>query len=137
MDDALARLVREWLTRALHDLQTACIIAGTPSGPLDTAVYHCQQAAEKSVKGWLTAGGFPSDRTHDIRRLVGQAAGPCPDFLRFSAAAEFLTPYASAFRYPGLADGTMPSREEADEALRHAQAMYDFVLHLLPVEMRP
>jgi hypothetical protein len=31
----------------------------------------------------------------------------------------------------------MPSREEFDEALQHAQAIYDFVLNLLPAEARP
>jgi len=30
-----------------------------------------------------------------------------------------------------------PSREEFDEALQHAQAIYDFVLSLLPAEARP
>ena len=31
----------------------------------------------------------------------------------------------------------MPSREEFDEALQHAQAICDFVLNLLPAEARP
>ena len=31
----------------------------------------------------------------------------------------------------------MPSREEFDAALQHAQAIYDFVLNLLPAEARP
>jgi hypothetical protein len=31
----------------------------------------------------------------------------------------------------------MPTREEFDEALQHAQAIYDLVLNLLPTEARP
>jgi hypothetical protein len=31
----------------------------------------------------------------------------------------------------------MPSPEEFDEALQHAQTIYDFVLNLLPTEVRP
>ena len=31
----------------------------------------------------------------------------------------------------------MPTHEEFDEALNHAQAIYDFVLNLLPAEARP
>lgn len=31
----------------------------------------------------------------------------------------------------------MPSREEFDVALQHAEAIYDFVLNQLPVEARP
>jgi HEPN domain-containing protein len=97
MDEALARLAREWLTKALHDLQTARITAGAEGGPLDTAIYHCQQAAEKSVKGWLTASNVVFEKTHDLRRLVRQAAGIAPEFGRFATAAEVLTPYVSAF----------------------------------------
>ena len=51
--------------------------------------------------------------------------------------AAVLTPYVSAFRYPGGADEAMPSPEEFDEALQHAQTIYDFVLNLLPAEARP
>ena len=137
MDEALAQLTREWLTKAWHDLQTARITARATDGPLDTAIYHCQQAAEKTVKGWLSSSGVPFERTHDIRRLIRQAVGGLPEFTRFNSAAEILTPYASAFRYPGLSDDPMPSREEFDEALRHAQVIYDFVLNLLPAEARP
>ena len=137
MDEALAQLTREWLTKALHDLQTSRITAGATDGPLDTAIYHCQQAAEKTVKGWLTANNIAFEKTHDIRRLVRQALEVLPEFTRFTDAAEILTPYVSAFRYPGLTDDPMPSREEFDAALQHAQAIYDFVVNLLPAQARP
>ena len=137
MDEALARLTREWLTKAAHDLQNARIVGAVPDGPLDTAIYHCQQAAEKAVKGWLTTEGVALERTHDLRRLIRQAAGLAPDFIQFAGPAEMLTPYVSAFRYPGLTDEPMPSREEFDEALQHAQVIYDFVVNLLPVDARP
>jgi hypothetical protein len=48
-----------------------------------------------------------------------------------------LTPYVSAFRYPGGAGEPMPAREEFDQALQHAQSIYDFVLNLLPAVVRP
>ena len=137
MDEALAQLTREWLTKASHDLQTARIVANAPDGPLDTAIYHCQQAAEKSVKGWLPANNVAFEKTHDIRRLIRQAMDVLPEFIRFTGPAEFLTPYVSAFRYPGLTDQLMPTREEFDEALQYAQAIYDFVLNLLPEDGRP
>jgi HEPN domain-containing protein len=137
MADNLARLTRDWLTKAAHDLQNARIVSTTPDGPLDTAIYHCQQAAEKSLKGWLTWQGITVAKTHDLIRLIADAADDTPDFAQFEEAAEILTPYASAFRYPGLTDDPMPSREEFDAALPHAQTIYDFVLNLLPEEARP
>ena len=60
-----------------------------------------------------------------------------PDFRHFQEAAGILTPYVSTFRYPGGAEEPMPTREEFDEALQHAQAIQDFVLSLLPPEARP
>ena len=123
MDKALAHITREWLTKGWHDLQTARITASAADGPLDTAIYHCQQAADKSVKGWLTANNVPFERTHDVRRLIKQAVGVLPAFSKFAHAAEVLTPYVSAFRYPGLTNDPMPSRIEFDEALQHAQSI--------------
>ncbi len=137
MDNSQVRLTRERLTRALHDLQTARITASAADGPLDTAIYHCQQAAEKGLKDWLTSEDAAFEKTHDLRRLVRQAAEIRPEFAEFADAAEILTPYVSAFRYPGLTDEPMPSRAEFATALQHAQAIYDFVLNRLPVEARP
>ena len=107
MDEALAQLTREWLTKALHDLQTARITSGATDGPLDTAIYHCQQAAEKALKGWLTWRGITVVKTHDLIRLAADAADDTPEFVMFEEAAETLTPYVSAFRYPGPTDDPM------------------------------
>lgn len=96
MDEALASLAREWLTKAAHDLQNARIVGAVPEGPLDTAIYHCQQAAEKAIKGWLTARSVAFEKTHDVRRLIGQAAESASEFSQLAPAAEVLTPYASA-----------------------------------------
>ena len=91
MDEACARLTRDWLTKSRHDLETARIIASAVEGPLDTAIYHCQQAAEKAMKGWLTANGMAFEKTHDVRRLVRQAESLAPEFSQFAEAAELLT----------------------------------------------
>ena len=137
MDESTRELVRDWLTRANHDLRSARALASLEDPLLDTAIYHCQQTAEKSVKAWLQSKDDPFPKTHDIEDLVEQAAGIHPDFGKFAKAASVLTPYVSAFRYPGGFDEPMPSREEFDEALQHAQAIYDFVLGLLPADARP
>ena len=137
MAENLVRLTRDWLTKAAHDLQTARIVSETSDGPLDTAIYHCQQAAEKALKGWLTWRGGAAVKTHDLIRLIAEAADSTPDFAQFEEAAEILTPYVSAFRYPGLTDDAVPSREEFDATLKHAQTIYDFVIKRLPAEARP
>lgn len=137
MAKSLFQLAGEWLLRASHDLQNARIVGAVPDGPLDTAIYHCQQAAEKALKGWLVAQGATVEKTHDLRRLLGQAAVLAAEFNHLIEATELLTPYASAFRYPGLTDEPMPSRDEFDEALRHAEAVVAFVLSRIPNETHP
>ena len=137
MDEADLELVRDWLSRARQDLRASLILAAAEDAPLDVAIYHCQQAAEKTVKAYLQWRDEPFAKTHNLRALVIQAATLDKGFEALEKPAEILTPYVSAFRYPGGADEPMPSREEFDEALQHAQAIYDFVLNLLPAEARP
>lgn len=136
-DEAKQELVRDWLTRASHDLGAARALAALAEPLLDAAIYHCQQAAEKALKAWLQMQDEPFPKTHDLAKLVSQAAQLNGDFNQLALAAAALTPYASAFRYPGGSFEPMPSRSEFDEALEHAQAIYDFVLHRLPAEARP
>lgn len=45
MDEAVCELVRDWMIRASHDLQAARTLAAGKEPLLDTAIYHCQQAA--------------------------------------------------------------------------------------------
>lgn len=137
MDEADLKLVKDWLTRAHQDLRGAIILAAAEEAPLDLAVYHCQQAGEKAVKAYLQWRDEPFAKTHNLRALVIQAATLDKGFDALEKPAGILTPYVSAFRYPGGADEPMPSREEFDEALQHARAIYDFVLSLLPAEARP
>ena len=137
MDEADLGLVRDWLTRAHQDLRATVILAAAENAPLDVAIYHCQQAGEKAVKAYLQWRDEPFAKTHNLRALVIQAAKLDRGFDALEAPAEILTPYVSAFRYPGGADDPMPTREEFDEALQHAQTIYDFVLTLLPADARP
>lgn len=53
MSDAKEELTRSWLVKAKRDLLSAEQLAGADFPLLDTAAYHCQQAAEKAIKGFL------------------------------------------------------------------------------------
>jgi HEPN domain-containing protein len=75
MDEPTRELVRDWLTRASNDLRSSHALASLEDPLLDTAIYHCQQAAEKSVKAWLQSNDDPFPKTHDIEDLVERASG--------------------------------------------------------------
>ena len=137
MDDTRRELLRSWLTKAASDLRRARVLGSADDAPLDTAIYHCQQTAEKAVKAFLVSKEISPEKTHDIRKLTLEAAAHEPRFNELLDMAAALTPYAWEFRYPDDLAETYPTREEFDEALQHAQVIYDFVLNLLPAGARP
>ena len=135
MGDAKRKLVRAWLVKAEHDLGSARKLSADPGPLLDTAIFHCQQAAEKAIKGFLVYHDKRFDRTHDIEVLLGLAATVEPGFSSWVEAGDRLTNYALDFRYPG--DVLEPERAEFDEALRNASDLVAFVLNALPKPLRP
>jgi HEPN domain-containing protein len=137
MDDAKRELVQAWLIKARNDLETAQQIAALPNGHLDAAVYHCQQAAEKVVKGFLAFHDHRLERTHDVERLITLASRYEPGYSAWIDAGIILTPYATAYRYPGESSVLEPSREEFEEANHYAADLVQYVFSLLPIEVRP
>ena len=132
-----SELAHAWLLKAYSDLDTARQIGGLADGHLDAGIYHCQQAAEKALKGCLVLHGKPFERIHDLARLLEQVVLLNPEFEQFAEAADTLTPYSVAYRYPDEQGILEPSREEFSEALQYAQVIYDFVLRLLPPGTQP
>ena len=137
MDDAKRELVRAWLSKARNDLDTARQIGSLPDGHLDAAIYHCQQAVEKAVKGFLAFHDHGLERTHDLRRITQIATRYDPGFSNWMNAAITLTPYATAYRYPGESVALEPSRSEFSEALELTTNFVRFVLSLLPTHVQP
>jgi HEPN domain-containing protein len=135
MDEARLGLVQGWLIKAQRDLATARKLAEDPSPLLDTAIYHCQQAAEKAVKGFLAFHDQPVVKTHDVRFLINRALAIEPGFEEWLEAAECVTPYATAYRYPD--EVLEPEHEEFETARNAAIGLVAFVLSVLPEEVHP
>ena len=128
---------KAWMVKAWRDLETARRAATGDPPFFDVAVYHCQQSAEKAVKAFLVHHGKTHEKTHDIEVLVDLACEIEAGFANLTDAADALTPYATRFRYPNATFAVEPKPSEYNEAVQHAQAIYDFVLNLLPKEARP
>lgn len=137
MADLSASAAKAWMVKAWRDLETARRAATGRPPFYDVAVYHCQQAAEKAVKAFLVHHGKPYEKTHDIEVLTDLAGEIDSNFSTLADAADALTPYATRFRYPNATFAVEPQPAEYDEALEYAQAIYDFVLNLLPTDARP
>jgi HEPN domain-containing protein len=50
MDETKGEWVRTWLIKAHSDLRSARALVALPEPATDTAIYHCQQVAEKALK---------------------------------------------------------------------------------------
>lgn len=135
MDEATCELTRAWLVKARNDLGAARKLASSPEPYLDAAIYHCQQAAEKMLKGFLTFHGQRFEKVHNLPLLVTQAMTLQPTFNDWLDAAERLTPDATLFRYPG--EVLEPDPSEFTQALIDAEDLYAFILELLPQDVHP
>lgn len=127
--------VREWVQRAMEDLREAehDLVASPPL--VRGAVFHCQQAAEKALKAFLTMHEEPFRKTHDLDELGTAAAAHDPSLTDVVDRTAELTPYAWRFRYPGTP--AVPTMDEAREALTIAREVYEAVLARLPDEAHP
>jgi HEPN domain-containing protein len=121
--NATEELVREWLKKAENDLKSAQVLLAAEEGLLDTACFHAQQVAEKSLKALLTARGVEFPKTHVLLFLVNLFNDA--DINLFREKLDRLTDYAVEARYPG--DYLEPEREEAEEAVRLAHDIFHLV----------
>lgn len=137
MDEAKRELIRAWLYKARNDLESARHLGALAAGPRNTAIYHCQQAAEKAIKGFLAFRDHPLERSHDLEKLISLAAEYESAFVECEDSAIQLTPYATAYRYPGESAILEPSRAELAEAFILAEALFQFVCSRLPQDLLP
>ena len=135
------RLTRAWLARASGDSRTADRMAQAPMEPSAVA-FHSQQAAEKALKAYLLWHDRPFRKTHKLQKLVDQCAEIAPEFASLREAAQKLTPYVVAGRYPPAetegqfpAWAIEPSKEQAEEALHLAREIVAFIRNRLPTAL--
>jgi len=92
MADLPALEAKAWMVKAWRDLETARRAVGGEPPLYDTAVYHCQQSAEKAIKAYLVYQGKSSEKTHDLEVLVDLACEVNSNFSKLTDAADALTP---------------------------------------------
>lgn len=134
MNEAKREEIQKWVIKSEHDLGSAYRLMEGDEPYLDTAVFHCQQAVEKAMKAFLTYHDIVFEKTHNLTVLLELSLPVEPTFEQWREVADKLTPYAVQLRYPD--DVLEPEQHEAEQALQHAQAFVDFILHLLPKEVQ-
>jgi HEPN domain-containing protein len=118
-----------WLRKAEGDLRAAAVDLGADPPLVDDALFHCQQAVEKALKGLLTWHDVPFRKTHSLEELGRQVVALHGELRPLADRASLLSEYAWKFRYPGEVDS--PSIAEATEALALAREAHAAVLATL------
>jgi HEPN domain-containing protein len=85
--------------RAAGDLKVAQKISPDPEIDESAVGFHAQQAIEKALKVALTLEGVDFPKTHDLDYLVGLVGRQSIDVPKRVAAAGWLTPWGTDFRY--------------------------------------
>lgn len=112
-------VVERWMTLSREDLALAEIaIVRRMFRP---GLFHCQQAAEKALKGTIASGGELPPRIHDLPVLLTMCVRGHGGLEERREDAERLTAYAVQPRYPTLETSEEFSESEAGEALDSAR----------------
>ena len=134
MDEAKRELIQAWLRRSREDLLSACKLSAEPDPLFGTALYHCQQAAEKALKAALVFHDQAFEKTHDIGALLHLAIPFDGPLSMMVTAANQLSRYAVIYRYPS--DEPEPERAQFDQTLHDVETLYALVLQGLPASVR-
>src|SRR5438876_8817091 len=103
-------LGREWLRKAEDDRRTLLVLLGGRPRVHSVICFHCQQLAEKYLKGLMHERGLLVPRTYVCERLVSLLVPTDPTLKRFDRGARGLTPFAVDPRYPDLSSPPTVSR---------------------------
>jgi HEPN domain-containing protein len=123
--DRQSEHAKQWIEKAKSDLLNADNNLAARQVPYDTVCFHCQQAAEKLLKGFLVARGCEYPITHNLFVLLEKVLefDPAADSLREMLA--LLNPYSVEVRYPG--DAWMPTSDDTREARQAAQEVFNWM----------
>ncbi len=93
-------LAQEWFKVAEMDLTSANYLQGMQPVPVEIICYHCQQSAEKYLKGYLAFCGEAIRKTHDLVQLNKLCQAHDSEFGKIENECLNLTDYGVQIRYP-------------------------------------
>lgn len=92
--------VQKWQKLAEMDLKTAEYLKNMKPHPVEIICYHCQQSAEKYLKGYLVLCGMAPPKMHDLDELCKLCSKYSDTFNSIADQCSDLTAYGVQPRYP-------------------------------------
>jgi len=118
-----------WLDQALADMKTAkdCL----KDGNYYATAFFAQQAAEKSLKGFLYAQGYRALITHSVVELLEESSKVNEQFRQFLDYGKELDRHYIGSRYPNFYPAGAPykyyTKEIAETCLNYAELILNEV----------
>jgi HEPN domain-containing protein len=119
-----ADIAHKWLAFADSDLSSAVFLLDKRPSPVEIICYHCQQTAEKCLKGFLAYHGKPIPKTHQLTALNALCVEIQPGFSDIESECIALTDYATDIRYPFELE---LETNDTTEAIKNAKRINAFV----------
>ena len=120
--------VLAWLRVAESDRQAARLCLARDPPLADVAAFHCEQAAEKLLKGFLVRANIGFRKTHDLGALAASVIARFPAVEGLARPIERWTAWGVAYRYPTESE---PEPEPTVAELNEALSLIDRLATLL------
>ena len=115
---------KEWFDIADKDLSSAKYLQNMHPIPIEIICYHCQQSAEKFLKGYLAEKSHKTIKTHDLILLNNLCKKFNDEFKLVEEECLRLTDYGVNIRYPYPLDLNI---DDMKLAIKDAEKIGDFV----------
>ncbi len=118
-------LAHEWYRFAAMDLSSAKYLLNMKPSPVEIICYHCQQSAEKFLKGFLVLHDINPPKIHDLDELCKLCIEIEIEFQDIIDQCSDLTAYGIQPRYPAEIN---LEEQDLQQALKSAETIRDFIL---------
>ena len=126
-------IVKEWITKADHDLGSAKLIFLHIPEYFDTIAFHCQQAVEKYLKAILVFYNIEFQRTHNLVYLLELLSRSINIDEGSYDKAIILNGFSVKIRYPDRI--IYLSNDEIQMAINIAQEFRDFSIEQTKIDL--
>jgi len=92
--------VVEWIQIADDDIYSAQLLNEAVRKPYEIICYHCAQAAEKYLKGYLAYNDITTPKTHNLLLLHELCAEKDNTFENIRTECSLLNRFTNEIRYP-------------------------------------
>ena len=114
---------------AQNDLRSAEYLSTmTNPTPDEIICFHCQQSAEKYLKGFLVSQDIVPPKTHDLIHLLEMCESKKSDFSNLLSKCSFLNRYAVTVRYSYELQITTTDMKTA---IQYARDLCEFVKDII------